>query len=249
MKIKFVTLNIWDGGRLFDNAVAFIKKEDPDIVAMQEVYDGRNPKFENRFRTMDVFKKEFTYSAFSPVFLDTQDIGNVEQGNAIFSKFPISNPSVIFFDTPYGKFTSDNSEDFGRIPGILQQAISALNNIELNICNIHGIWGLDGEDNERRLKMSKAIIREIKNKENVILAGDFNVKPNTQTIRNIESHLKNIFKDELETTFNMKHKDNTGYATSVVDMIFVSKRFEIVDRYAPNVDVSDHIPLVCELEI
>jgi endonuclease/exonuclease/phosphatase family metal-dependent hydrolase len=119
----------------------------------------------------------------------------------------------------------------------------------LNIFNIHGIWGLDSKDNERRLKMSKIIVDEIKNKENVILAGDFNVNPNTKTIENIELYLKNVFKDELKTTFNMKQKVGKGYVTSVVDMIFVSKYINAIRHYCPDLDISDHLPMVCILEL
>lgn len=251
MKIKFTTLNIWNGGKLFDSVVSFIKKEDPDIIVMQEVCDSENLKFENRFRTMEVFKKElgFPYYVFAPAFLDTRHIGNIEEGNAVFSKLPISSQKITFLDMPYGKFDSEHNRHFGLIPSIVQYAVVALNNIKLNVFNVHGVWGLDGKDNKKRLKMSEIIVNEIKNKENVVLAGDFNVQPNTKTIQNIEKYLKNVFKDELKTTFNMKHKDKGEYATAVVDMIFVSKNIKVVDRYCPQFDVSDHFPLVCTLEI
>ena len=252
MKIRFVTLNIWEGGRLFDNVVRFIKRENPDILALQEVYDGKTSKFEKRFRTFEIFKKElgFSNSVFTPAFLDTQSIGDIEQGNAIFSKFPILIQKAIFFDKSYSKLNGENPENFELFPPILLYVTIALRNIKLDIFNIHGIWGLDGKDNERRLKMSTAIIDHIKNKSNIILAGDFNVKPNTKTIQNIEKHLKNVFKGELKTTFNIKRKKIvSGYATAVVDMVFVSRHINIVEHYSPQVDISDHLPLVCELEI
>lgn len=250
MKIKFITLNIWDGGRLFDSAVSFIKKEDPDIIVMQEVYDGKDPKFEKRFRTMNIFKKElkYPYSVFSEALLDTRSIGNIDHGNAIFSKFPIINHQSFFFGVPYGKFDMEGSKDWQFEPTNMLHTIIDTDNSRLNVFNVHGIWGFDGKDNERRLKMSEIIADQIKDKENVILAGDFNVQPNTRTIQNIEQYLKNVFKDELKTTFNMKHKNNGGYATSVVDMVFVSKTLKIVDHYCPKVDISDHLPLVCVLE-
>lgn len=251
MKIKFVTLNIWEGGKSFDSVVSFIKKEDPDIVAFQEVRNGNDLKFERRFRTFDVFREEleYPYSVFSPAFLNTTDVGNVEEGNAIFSRPPIISNKVTFFDNPYGEFNSEDSKHFELIPAILQHALIEFENLRLNIFNTHGIWGRSGKDNPSRLKMSEAIINEIKDKENVILAGDFNLQPSTETIRNIEKYLINVFKDELTTTFNMKRKDENGYSTAVVDMIFVSPNIKILERFCPKVDISDHLPLVCSLEI
>lgn len=251
MILKFISLNIWDGGRLFDSVIDFIKKEDPSILILQEVYNGKNPRLEKRFRTMELFKKEFEFpfSIFSPAFLDTQSVGNIEQGNTIFAKFPIISEKVTFFDKPYDRFNSEDIKDFGLIPSILQHGLIGLDNLKLNIFNIHGIWGIDGKDNDKRLNMSKTIVNEISDKSNVILAGDFNIQPNTRTIQNIERCLKNVFKDGLTTTFNMNRKNRGGYATSVVDMVFVSKNIEVLDHYCPEVDISDHLPLVCTLKI
>ena len=97
----------------------------------------------------------------------------------------------------------------------------------------------------------------------MVLAGDFNVSPDTQTISNIEKYLLNIFKDQLKFTFNLKIKkeairqrtyiysgdDLKGFANAAVDMIFVSPGFKVVDHCQPKVDASDHYPLVAVLEI
>lgn len=251
MKIKFVTLNIWKGGMLFDKILAFINKEAPDIIAMQEVRNGKDSRLEKQFRTFGVFKEKlgYPYSVFSPAFLNILSVGKIEEGNAIFSRFPIVHNKVIFFDRQYGEFNSEDSKHFELIPGILQHAVIKFQSLKLNIFNVHGIWGVDGKDNEGRLKMSRIIADEVKDKENVILAGDFNVKPNTKTIQNIEKYLINVFKDELQTTFNMKYKENRGYATSVVDMVFLSKNIKVLNHFCPKKDISDHLPLVCTLEL
>lgn len=251
MKIKFATLNIWEGGMLFDKILDFIKKEDPDIIVMQEVRNGKDLRLEKQCRTMDVFKKElrYQYSVFAPAFLNTLSVGKIDEGNAIFSRFPIISDNVTFFDRQYGEFDSENSKHFELIPGILQHEVIEFNSLKLNVFNVHGVWGHDGKDNERRLKMSKIIVDEVKDKENVVLAGDFNVKPNTKTIHNIEFYLKNVFKGESTTTFNMKQKDGEGYAISVVDMVFVSRNIKVISHFCPKIDISDHLPLVCTLEL
>ncbi len=59
----------------------------------------------------------------------------------------------------------------------------------------------------------------------------------------------NVFKDELATTFNMKHKVDPGYATAAVDMFFASSDIKIVSKSCPDDDVSDHKPLVVTIEI
>ncbi len=258
MQFKFLTLNLWRGGVLMDKIIAFIKKENPDILALQEVYDGslrngqlrgKDTKLDRQYRTIEVFKTQlpYKYFFFSPAFLDHRKIGTFEQGNALFSRYPIISTKTNFYDIPYGDSNEESSTDFSTVPRNLQHSVIRLGKINLNVFNTQGIWGFDGRDNEKRLKMSKIIIREIMSKKQVILAGDFNVFPGTKTIKNIEKHLINVFADELTSTFNTKRKEKGEYATSVVDMIFVSREIKIQAHYCPSVDISDHLPLVCLL--
>lgn len=254
MKIKILTLNIW-GGELLNNVVSFIQEENPDIVLLQEVYNGKED-LETRFRSFNILKEKlnFFYYAFEPLFLGVRSNGKkILQGNAIFSRFPIENKKLIFFDIPFGEFSLEESKiNINKnkvIPMGMLKAEIELPNKNIDTYSVHGIWGLDGEDNPRRLEMSRIIVNEIKNKENVILGGDFNLKPNTRTIKNIEEQLQNVFKNELVSTFNMKHKELPGYATAVVDMIFVSRHFKVVNHYMPDADVSDHMPLIAEIEV
>lgn len=252
MRIKLVCLNIWIGGKLLDAAMDFLKQEKPDILAMQEVYGGKNPGLEARLRTFEFIKQELGYphAFFSPATLDILKEGNIEQGNAIFSKFPISRTSTIFFDVPLQERTNiEGPGDFTFNPRNLQCAVIEAGSTELNVFNTQGIWGFDGKDNERRLKMSDIIIENIKGKKNVILAGDFNFNPDTEAILNIEKHLANIFKDELETTFNMKQKTDPDFATAVVDFVFASKNLKVIDHDCPQADVSDHLPLICVFDV
>lgn len=253
MKFKFITLNLWLGGILFDAILDFLKKENPDILACQEVFNGKDANLDGQFCFFGVLKKElnFPYAYFAPAFLENKKEGTIENGNAIFSRFPILNTKTTFYDIPYIKnyIRPADPAEFSFTPRNLQEAVLEMDKIKLNIFNTQGIWGFDGKDNERRLKMANTIVNEIKDKENVILAGDFNVNRDTKTITKIEEHLRNVFANELTTTFNMKRKENPGYASAVVDMIFVSNNIKLLEHYCPKIDISDHLPLVSVLDV
>lgn len=252
MKIKILTLNIW-GGEFLGRVVDFMRKENPDVALFQEVYNGTG-NLDSKYQSLYVLqaKLNYAYYAFEPSLIDVRSIGNILWGNAILSRFPIRNQKSIFFDIPFGEISLEKSDSQNRAQffpmNILGTNIKIINK-DISAYSVHGIWGFNGEDNPRRLEMSKIIVDEIKDKENVILAGDFNVQPYTKTVENIEKHLQNVFKNELASTFNMKHKLLPTYATSAVDMIFVSKHFNVIGHNMPDVDVSDHMPLVCELEV
>ncbi len=256
MTIKFLTLNIWRNNKQVDNAVKFLQKENPDIINLQEVYNGTGNKIDKRFRTLEILKEKLDHEFhnFAPAFRDISEKERVDadSGNAVFSRFPIKAAQTIFFDSSYGVLydPEEKPEEFPNLPRLLQRVVVEFSNFALNIYNVHGPWNLRGEkDTEKRLKMSEIITKEVANKNKVILAGDFNVRPQTKTIKNIEVYLKNVFKNGLETTFNMKYKTDPGYATAVVDMVFVSPDIQVVEYYCPQVDISDHLPLIAVFDI
>lgn len=248
MKIKFLNLNIWYG-KLLSSAIEFIKQENPDVISLQEVYDGEgmSPEWLNSWSTL---KKElgYQYTSFAPTFYVVENGIRVNQGQAILSKYPILNEETFFYDVPYGEFVFP-ADDFSLVPRNLQHATLDVQGKDLNIFNTQGIWDKDKLDSERKKKMGEKIVEKVSGKNHVILSGDFNIIPQSDTMRNIERILNNPFKDKLNTTINPKRKNKAENEESVIDMVFVSQDIKISDSYCPQVDVSDHMPLVIVFEI
>lgn len=250
--MKIICLNLWQGGNLFDGIIDFIKKEDPDILALQEVYNGDNPKLDDKYRSFEVIKESFSYNYynFSPAFVDNRKEGNIVQGNAVFSKFPITSSDTVFFNEPYQTDYVEVPENFPTCPRNLQHVVIETDYGEMNVFNFQGVWDLDGDNySQSRKNMSDVILTAVKNKSNVILTGDTNAKPTNIAMRSIEKELRSVFGTSVTSTFNMRRKDNPGYATAAVDMMFVSKNIKILSQSVPNVDISDHLPLVVSLSV
>ena len=251
MEIKFLTLNTLHGGKMFDNLIAFVKGEKPDIAFFQEVYNGYDESLERRFRAFEEFKKEFgflPYAVFEPSLFDSSR-GNIGWGNAVFSRFPILSSKGLFFEYPLADFSLGKGHDPYYVPRNLQCVEFDLSEKTLYGFNIHGVWDLHGDDSPRRFQMLEVVRNAIKGKLPAILAGDTNLLPKTQFVREIEKDLKSVFGTSLESTFNMRHKTKPGYATAAVDMIFVSPDIYVLERRMPDVDVSDHMPLTAVLKI
>jgi endonuclease/exonuclease/phosphatase family metal-dependent hydrolase len=252
--MKIVTLNLWNGGRLFNQAKQFLIDQNADIYFLQEVYDGHVPDLENRLRTRDILQSAFPdyFSAFAPAYLDTRPKeGNIEEGLLLLSRYELTNTQNLFIDVPYGPYDQETTTDFRFFPSNIQKATITVHNQIITLLNIHGPVNNNGtEDTDRRLKMKDTICTHITDYS--ILAGDFNVSPQTQTIRALEEKLTNVFAGELSTSFNIKRKDlikRPGYATAVVDMIFVTPTIPILKKEHPDVDVSDHLPLIAQLDM
>lgn len=251
MEITCVSLNLWEGGKLLNEIIAFLKETHADILLLQEARLGFGDGVTDQSRTQDVLQNhlQLPFASFAPAFVTKDTNQTIMMGNLLLSKFKIKQTIEWFFDRSFQEFNTQIRKDFDQLPAILQQSELQLPEITLTVCNIHGIWGENGDDTDRRLQMSQIICDAIRGKQNVILGGDFNVSPNTKTIANIEKQLANVFKNELTTTFNMKHKENQGYKTAVVDMLFVSPHIRVLDHVCPSVDISDHLPLIAKLSL
>lgn len=251
VQIKFLTVNVWNGGKLWENLERFLKEQNADIMFFQEVFNGHGENLPKSYKTLDEFKQIFPdyHYHYAPAFGDIGEYGAIDRGNAIFSKFPIISSDFTFFDLPYKVFNEQKERDFEFTPRVIEYCTISCGSTNLNLFNHHGIWGRDGRDNPRRIKMGESIVSKIKDYKNVILAGDFNMSPDTETIRLIEKYVASVFGESLKSTFNMKRKDNPGYATAAVDMLFVSPEIKVLENSCPDVDVSDHLPLIATLEV
>lgn len=252
MKIKLISLNLWNGGYLFKNIVSFLKEQDADIVFLQEVYNSHDASLVDNYRSLDALREHLAYphESFAPAMLDKLLVGKVEEGNAVLSKFPIRSTDIRFFNEPYSERDPYNPADWPISPRNLQHVAIDADGTELNCFNFQGVYDLDGDNfSKQRRAMSEAIIDSTHGKRNVILGGDTNARPTNPAMRNIAQHFTSVFGLELETTFNMRRKDNPGYATAVVDLIYVSPEIHVINKACPEVDVSDHLPLVVELEV
>lgn len=252
MRIKFVCLNLWDGGRLLPDILTFLKEQDADIVALQEVYNGTDPSFPAQYRSLEVLRKALGYphDDFAPAVLDKVSVGKVDGGNAVLSKLPIAAHDVVFFNEPYGERDFSDPDRNPKTPRNLQHVQLKTAGKDLHVFNLQGVWDLDGDNySPQRRRMSEVIIKNITGKQPAILAGDTNAKTTNQAMRAIEKHLTSVFGDELATTFNMRRKDNPGYATASVDMVFISPTIRVISKSCPDIDISDHLPLIVTLEV
>jgi len=254
MSFKHINLNLYEGGLFFKNIFAFFDREQPDVVSLQEVFDGKDSGLAENYRSLEILKNYFMgwEYYFAPEFMLVGEQGKMEIGNAIFSRYPITSTVSNDFGISYGEFSAHPpTGDFGTHPKNIQCCEIAIEGTTYTICNLHGIWGLDGGDSPERLEMSRRIVDLVKGKKKLILSGDFNLKPDTQTIRNIDNHLINVYGGELTTSFNLAHKNlekYPGYATAVVDMVFASSDIVVLEKKVASDDVSDHLAFVIQFE-
>lgn len=234
MVLKIVTINVNHGGEQITELEQFIRQENPDITFIQEAYNSQDRNSEQRLQTVKLFKEwmEADDMAFLAAYHDG-DV-DVDRGNAIISRFPIVISGGMVFNSPYAVIYDETSlGDWSDQPRVLQTASALIEGKQLHLINVHGIWDIHGKDSERRRLQSELILKLAKHKSPLIIAGDFNMNPDTQAIRLLEDKFIPVFDGELTTTFNMKKKSNPDFGRAVVDMMFVSEGITVVSKKCP----------------
>ncbi len=114
------------------------------------------------------------------------------------------------------------------------------------ICNFHGLWNGKGKsDTEDRLKQSEKILEFIGGTDDsVILAGDFNLSPDTESLAMLEKDMRNLIKEYGITSTRTSYYEKEN---KFADYVLVSPGIAVKDfRVLPD-EVSDHAALYLEI--
>jgi endonuclease/exonuclease/phosphatase family metal-dependent hydrolase len=242
--MKILQLNTW-GGRLQRQVINLLIKEQPDVVCLQEVirvHKGDDNLFFGTLR--EILEQLPDYkSYFSPVFgipfMGTQ----ADFGNCILTKLAMTKQETIFTNKQY--VSNFNFDDYDYNVRNLQHVIVTTPNGPLHVLNHHGhhvAAHKDGDDQTfRQTKQIADYIRSLKG--NVLLTGDFNLSPHSESLEQINDILENqCLKHPVTTTRNQFTPK-----TEVCDYIFTNKEMTVSNfKILPDL-VSDHMALVANL--
>lgn len=145
--------------------------------------------------------------------------------------------------------------DGDEIPVLIQGGKIIHNTKLLWILNIHGYYagsGIGKHDTEKRLEQSRRIVEFLKQLDgDIILGGDFNLDPDTESIKMLEDFgLRNLIKEyNIPTTRTSFYSEEKRKKWPHADYVFVSKNIE-VKSFVVDADsvASDHAPMFLEIK-
>lgn len=260
--MKLISLNLWGGYQgqvLFD----FLKEQSvsTDIFCFQEVFNTAKQAGQEGFMgRIDLYKElceilpDFT--GYFKITSQNHDLKKhvdfpVDSGQAIFIK---NNLKVTAQDTVkiYEGAGPLVNPDTDNLPTALQRIQITIDGKILQIYNYHGIT-FPGQktDSPERTKQSERILSAMSSSEGKkILCGDFNLNPDTESIRMLGVTMKDLIKEyKITNTRNeisWKYFNNKQY---FADFTFVSPDIKVVSFEVPYNEVSDHLPMVLQFKI
>lgn len=256
--MKLVSLNTW-GGRYFDPLIAFIKlHSDADIFCFQEIQDttSKVKQYVNiRVNLLSEVKQilpNFQVFYF-PVVKSFDDEANLVSFDSTFGSAMLVKKSIKIHSQANYIVSGDQifpflKKDFSNLPTPLQYAGFTINGKEFAVFNFHGT-PFPGHklDSANRL-LEAQTVQEIMKEESgaKILAGDFNLLPEAQSIKIFEAGLKNLIAEfhVEKTRSNLSPYFGKSNFQKFADYTFVSVEVNVISFQIPDVQISDHLPMI-----
>lgn len=255
MIVKFIQINIYKG-KYLDSLIEFLKKENADFVAMQEVTTNGFNLF--RDKTVSLFEVLKNRLGMDGVFNGDLRLKGDEQnstfGNAVFTKYKILDSQVItlksFRAVTVAELDGESGEIREQIPRHLLDCEVEYMGDRIHILCWHGAWTAPPKDTEETLRQAKIVARHLEGIVAPFIMGcDANNVIGGKTIELVNNASKNLMIDSgvVQTTHPKIHKIvPRGY---LIDYVFVSRDIKLKSLRVPEVLVSDHLPIVVELEL
>lgn len=258
LKLKMIQVNIWKG-QFLDALVAFLQKENPDIITVQEVTAGEENSCPDK--TIDLFT--YLRDALSMSGAVNRTFGfhgdaYAYHGIAVLVRGDVLSQKEAWL-RPYAEFPKtyeEVGEDAGLFPLLPRAVLDATVRIRgatFHVLSVHGAWNKDPIDTPEKLRQAKLIAEYIVTlgNESFLLGGDLNMTPGSQVIQMIDAVARNAMKDSgvITTLHPTIHKTAKEKPQGLlVDYIYTSPHFTVKKIDVPVVAVSDHLPVVGILE-
>ncbi len=224
-----------------NNLVELIKEVKPDILCGQEFFQNFTQGIDTARYIAEKTGMHYYYQ-IAETWTDREEIDT--QGNAIFSKYPILNPTFKYIRQPTGN--PKNASEEGRV--YLEISIQQ-NNELITIGTTHLSYSPLFEITENRKKEVNNLVDILRTKKtNYFFTADLNSTPDSYTISEISKHLKNAGPDFSEKTWTTKPFEKQGFKTNALDWrldyIFNTPDMDIKTAEVLQTSYSDHLPLV-----
>jgi endonuclease/exonuclease/phosphatase family metal-dependent hydrolase len=240
-----MTLNVWQG-RLERVLLRHMEQQHIDFACMQEAvdYEGKTAGLVTAYSKIGKSLR-LDHQFFSPLNSVKFGSRNISFGNVIYSRLSFTQSKNIFTHGSYNGGFDFDVDDYNI--RALQHTTVKVDGKQLHILNHHG-HHIDAHKlgDDETMRQTAIIINYIKQLDGaVILCGDFNLAPESESIKQYDSILQNLSAaHSLETTRSL-----LTYKKEVCDYIFVNDKIEVKDFSMDQTIISDHNALILDFEV
>jgi endonuclease/exonuclease/phosphatase family metal-dependent hydrolase len=227
--MKIVFLNAWNG-KLEREILEFTARTDADVYCFQE---AREPLQTRLDLVLPGYQKSATKKYFD------KD-ANFDQATYVRGGIAVNSVQTVF--------------DGDRHSGLCLCVEADVNGRTIQIGNFHGLPQPGGKlDNPDRLGQSRGLIEFFSRRPGIkVIGGDFNLRPDTESVRMFgRNGYRNLIDEyRVKTTRNrLSWNAHPGSMQYFADYVFVGGGAEIRGFSVPELEISDHLPMIVEVAI
>ncbi len=245
-----MTWNLWSG-KNWKDVVSFVKKEKIDVMGFQEVDNHlertRLVNIPQKIARAPKYHVAYSASVDRPA---TGKFAGGQFGNCVVSKYPFVKTQRHFLSAPSEWDGTALTE-----PRALLEKKIRVNGRVWRIMPVHLGYSPRFQTTAIKLRQTRKVIAVIRKnrKTPTVLLGDFNFLPENREIRQIKRYLTDVDETNSLKTWTMHDFDYRGWKVPAglrykTDYVFVSKG---IRHHAPRIDrngISDHVPVIVELD-
>ena len=258
--MRILSLNIGIKQHNTQQVIDFLLAQNADVICLQEVSYNSNQQAEDwlhkKYYIDQSLHKLYPYTFFGPLFC-TQKLWTtgidmtwtMQQWNYIISKFPIQQAKQIFYHKEYQYITdwsTRRQEDHWR-------ALTIANIITptslLQCVTIHGVRTSDKLGDERTKHQTEVLFQETTSAVPTVIIWDFNLLPETQEIQSLWNKFLDCNKYYNIVSTRPHFDDWLDKWNQQVDYCFLSNTIKCTTYEVPQTTISDHLPLIVDIEI
>ncbi|MEG1587027.1 MAG: endonuclease/exonuclease/phosphatase family protein [Bacteroidales bacterium] len=230
--LRVMTYNLRFGELASMQEIAdYIKSENPDVVALQEVDWKTNRERAPRQNGVAMLNELAFYTGMFGVYAKAIDYRSGYYGIGILSKYPVLSSERVLLPNP-------SPEKEQRV--MLTAQIELPDHQPLTFVCTH----LEVSAEEKRIAQIRFIRQQVKKvKGPVLIAGDFNARPDSKVIR-----------EEMKGWVNATNEENTYHTKNPnikIDYIYMlpNRGLEMLNTKRGEAKLSDHFPIVTDFLI
>ncbi len=243
--MKLICLNVWGGARTKLLTPFLQRNMETDFFLFQEMYDTGTGRTNWGDRgNMHLFEDCLSCLPDHNGYFAPAESNEFGLAGFIKKGIPVTTGDVFVhryknaMQTPLDAATLGRNLQYFDIGG--QKPFTLL--------NFHGLWtGKGKEDTYERLEQSRKIKDFAEKKKEFVLAGDFNLMPETESVRILESmNVRNLISE-----FGITNTRTSFYTKpdKFADYTFVTRGIQVKEFQILEDEVSDHAAMFLEFDI
>jgi len=242
MSLSFATVNI-EREKHIPRVVAFLKRTQPDVACIQELFESDIPVLKEAFGAGHVF--------FAPMcWYKTVDGKRALEGVGILSRYPLSAEAIHQYAGNQGEIT-DFIEGTLEEKSATQKYVIAIADVEhpdglMRIGTTHFPWTPNGEAEPIQRASLVSLLSVTDTLGEFVLCGDFNAPRGKEIFSGLAERLKDNVPLKYESSIDGElHR--AGPLPYMVDGVFSTPGYQVHDVEMVS-GVSDHCAFTCLID-